>query len=77
MTEKLRLSVHTDIITSFDSDINGNYFISGSLDKTAKLWSIEGKCLKSLTSNSAITSVSMNSQGDKVAISSFDTFVHI
>lgn len=69
--------MHTDIITSFDSDIKGNYFISGSLDKTAKLYSIQGKCLKSLTNDSAITSVSMNAEGDKVAISSFDTFVHI
>ncbi len=61
---------HTDAVSSIDCSIDGKYLLSGSVDKTLKLWEIAtGKCLRTFEGhNGLIQSVGLSSDG-KYALS--------
>ena len=48
---------------------NGNYLVSGSLDRYMHIWSLrDGKIVKTYTGNGGIFEVCWNKEGDKIAV---------
>ena len=70
---------HTGIINAVAVTLDGKKAISGSTDKTVRVWDLEtGKLLKTLLGhNESITSVAVTSDGKKAISGSHDGNMHI
>ncbi|NER28350.1 MAG: hypothetical protein F6J89_12120, partial [Symploca sp. SIO1C4] len=68
-----RLEGHSGSVTSVSFSSNGKLIVSGSEDKTVKLWNIEGSLLATLEGhNGSVTSVSFSPDGKLLASGSKD-----
>ena len=72
-------SGHTDAITTLDSSIDGNIIITGSIDKTIKIWSLKNKkLLRTIRGHiKKISSVALSTNGNIIASSSSDGTIRI
>ncbi|MBD2329655.1 AAA-like domain-containing protein [Alkalinema sp. FACHB-956] len=66
--EKNRLESHTGIVTSVNFSPNSTMIASGSWDKTVKIWSVDGRLLRTLTGHAdGVKSVSFSPNGTMIA----------
>jgi WD40 repeat protein len=76
--ERNRLEGHHDSVTSVSFSPDGQMLASGSLDKTIKLWSRDGKELKTLSGHhNSVTSVSFSPDGQMLASGSLDKTIKL
>ena len=76
--ERNRLEGHTDSVTSVSFSPDGKIIASGSQDKRVRLWSSEGKLLRTLDGyQDGVTSVSFSRDGKMIASSSKDGVVKL
>jgi general transcriptional corepressor TUP1 len=74
---------HYQIVYSLDFSLDGRLIVSGSGDKTVRIWSMELGTSKVLTindpanNNAGVTSVAISPNGKLVAAGSLDTIVRI
>jgi WD40 repeat protein len=73
------LQGHSDYIDSLAFSPDGSQLISGSYDKTVRLWNVtNGKLLKTLTGHSGhVTSVAFHPNGKQVASCAYENTVRI
>ncbi|RZB57206.1 WD40 repeat-containing protein HOS15 [Glycine soja] len=63
------LDGHRHPVYSVSFSPNGNYLVSGSLDRYMHIWSLrDGKIVKTYTGNGGIFEVCWNKEGDKIAV---------
>ncbi|NEP01623.1 MAG: hypothetical protein F6K58_23795 [Symploca sp. SIO2E9] len=73
-----RLEGHSGSVTSLSFSSKGKLIVSGSEDKTVKLWNIEGSLLATLVGhNGSVTSVSFSPDGKLLASGSKDKTVKL
>ena len=61
------LTGHTQSVTAVMVIPNSLYLVSGSLDKTVKIWSLStGECLHTFINDSPITAIAISPDGKKV-----------
>ncbi|KAG6874764.1 hypothetical protein C0992_006648, partial [Termitomyces sp. T32_za158] len=78
-------SGHTQEVYSLDFSLDGRFIISGSGDKTARIWDMHDKSSKVLTINdtdsvnkdAGVTSVAISPNGQLVAAGSLDEIIRI
>ncbi|BDA67645.1 WD-repeat protein [Calothrix sp. PCC 7716] len=76
--ERNRLQAHDDETTSINFCPHGKLIVSGSADKTIKLWSREGKLLQTFKGHeNRITSVSLSQDGTRIASASDDKTIKL
>ena len=68
------LEEHTEKVSSISFSPDGNFIVSGSDDKTIKIWDRErGTLVRNLKGhNDQVTSVSFSSDGNNIVSSSWD-----
>ena len=77
-TNAITFSGHSDWVNSVAFERNGNQLVSGSDDKTIKLWSIYGQVICTLKGHvDGIISVSFNQDGTLLASGSRDWAIKI
>ncbi|BCL33810.1 hypothetical protein [Nostoc sp. MS1] len=76
VTELNRLEGHTDIVWGVAFSPDGQLLVSGSTDKTLKIWRSDGTLLQTLEGHtSAVTSVAFSPDGQTIASASLDQTV--
>jgi len=75
-TKKI-INQHQHPVWSVAISPDGKYFISASFDRTAKLWTIDGKLLKTYTVNDIIVDVDFSFDGQYFLINSRDNNLYI
>ena len=76
--ERNRLQAHDDETTSINFCPHGKLIVSGSADKTIKLWRIDGKLLQTFKGHeNRITSVSLSQDGTRIASASDDKTIKL
>ncbi len=56
------LPVHDDAVVAMQVNQAKNYFVTASYDKTVKIWSLQGECLKTIENHSVIKSIALSGQ---------------
>lgn len=70
------LSAHGSSVTCVKFNQSGTFLVSGSLDKTIKIWDLQGNCLKTLAEHYRyVNCVSLNSDSSLLASGSNDRTV--
>ncbi|AVH69461.1 nSTAND1 domain-containing NTPase [Nostoc sp. 'Lobaria pulmonaria (5183) cyanobiont'] len=64
--EHNRLEGHTDSVTSVSVSPTENLIVSGSKDKTVKLWRFDGTLVKTMTHDAAVYSVNFSPDGQYI-----------
>lgn len=67
-----RLVGHAGAVLGADISPDGQFFVTASNDKTAKLWSHEGQLLQSLPHESTVLNVAFNANSQQVVTGSLD-----
>ncbi|MEG3843991.1 WD40 repeat domain-containing protein [Microcoleus sp. herbarium14] len=75
--ERNRFEQHNKSVLDVTVSPDGNSVASASADKTVKLWSKEGKLLKTFKHADIVTSVSFSLDGKKIATGSADRTIRI
>ncbi len=76
--ERNRLEGHTDVIWDVSFSPENDLIASGGVDKTIKLWTSDGKLLRTLRSHQdSITSLQFSPDGTRLASSSHDKTIKI
>ena len=69
---------HKDSITTVNWSHDGKYLITGSLDKTARIWNLSGKLITELKGHDGgVTSANFSPDGNKIITGSADKTVRI
>lgn len=72
------LIAHGSSVTCVKFNQSGTFLVSGSLDKTIKIWDLQGNCLKTLAEHQRyVNCVSLNSDSSLLASGSNDRTVII
>ncbi len=76
--ESNRLEGHSDIVWGVVYSPDGKLLVSGSNDKTLKIWQPNGTLVQTINAhNDAITSLSFSGDGQRLATSSLDNSVRV
>jgi WD40 repeat protein/tetratricopeptide (TPR) repeat protein len=75
--ERNRFENHSKFVLDVSVSPDGSKVASASADKTVKLWSKEGKLLKTFTHKDSVTSVSFSPDGKTIATASADRKIRI
>jgi WD40 repeat protein/AAA+ ATPase superfamily predicted ATPase len=75
--ERNRFEQHSNFVLDVSVSPDGNSVASASTDKTVKLWSKEGKLLKTFNHPDSVTSVSFSPEGKTIATGCADRTIKI
>ncbi|MEG4442401.1 hypothetical protein QUB47_09310 [Microcoleus sp. AT9_B5] len=75
--ERNRFEMHSKFVLDVSVSPDGNSVASASADKTVKLWSKEGKLLKTFNHPDSVTSVSFSPDGKTIATGCADRTIRI